>query len=204
MSSGSNPQKAAIYALLGRIFISELDRQSLQALKQQGISSVFEKLQKGFQDYLDNTKWDEQQIEQLASDYCHLFILPQKTGLSLRASHWLTREESNSLAQLESIISALDIDESARHAGYSNIPKDHLGVLLYFISSIYASEDVEIQKSGWSIVQLALLPWIFRFNDKLIHTTQNPIYLASGKLLLELLDFENNSIGNTLNNTTTA
>lgn len=196
----SCPQKAAIYALLGRIFISELDRQSLEDLKQPAISSVFEKLQAGFQVYLENTRWDDRQIEQLSSDYCHLFILPQKSGLSLRASHWMAGEESNEMAQLESIISGLDFGDAARHAGFSHTPNDHLGVLLYFISSIYASEDAEIQKFGENIVQLALLPWIFRFNDKLLTATENPIYRASGKLLLELLYFENDSSLNALDN----
>jgi len=190
MSANTYPEKAAIYALLGRIFVSELDRQSLEALKDQSISSVFEKIQGGFQDYLENTRWDEVQVEQLASEYCHLFILPQKSSLSLRASHWMKGEEANNIKQLETIISGLDLDDSLLSAGFANMPDDHLGVLLYFMSSIYASEDAEIQKLGASIAQLTLLPWIFKFNEKLSATTTNPVYLASGKLLLELLDFD--------------
>ena len=183
-------QKATIFALLGRIFITELDRQSLEALQDQQIASIFEKLQAGFTNYLENTEWDEGQIEQLASDYCHLFILPQKSGLSLRASQWLTSEESNHLAQLETIISDLDFDASVNNPALKNLPGDHLGVLLYLMSSVYASDDEEIQKLGEPLAKLSLLPWVFRFNQKLLESTTNPLYLASGKLLLELLNYE--------------
>ena len=190
MSSTTYSQKAAIYALLGRIFISELDQQSLAALQEQQISSIFEKLQSGSQKYLQDTKWDNNQIEQLASDYCHLFILPQKLGLSLRASHWMTSEESANLTQLETIIKGLDLDSSVVDERFAKLPGDHLGVLLYFVSSVYYSDDKEIQKLGTSLIQLSLLPWILRFNEKLLASTTNPLYLASGKLLLELLEFE--------------
>ena len=185
-----NSQKAAIFALLGRIFISELDRQSLEALQEQQISTVFEKLQKGSKDYLDNTQWDDETIDQLASEYCHLFILPKKPGLSLKASHWMTNDESSHLAKLETIISRLDLDASAVKLGFTNLPDDHLGVLLYFMSSIYGSDDEELQKLGASLAKLSLFPWILKFNDKLLISTTNPLYLASGKLLLELLSFE--------------
>lgn len=183
-------QKAAIYALLGRVFISELDQQSLEALQEEQVSSIFEKLESGTQTYLQNTVWDKEQIEQLASDYCHLFILPQKSGLSLRASHWMTSEESANLTQLETIIRGLDLDGSVVNESLAKLPGDHLGVLLYFVSSVYHSDDKEIQKLGTSLIQLSLLPWILRFNDKLLASTTNPLYLASGKLLMELLDFE--------------
>ena len=183
-------QKAAIYALLGRIFISELDKQSLEALQEQQILSIFEKLQSGTQHYIQNTRWDKEQIEQLASDYCHLFILPQKSGLSLRASHWMTNDESAKLTELEAIISGLDLDVSAINTGFDKLPGDHLGVLLYFVSSIYRSDDHKIQQLGTSLIQISLLPWILRFHNKLLLSTNNPLYLASGKLLLELLDFE--------------
>ena len=186
----SNSQKSVIFALLGRIFIAELDRQSLDALQEQQISSVFEKLQTGFTHYLESTQWDDEQIEQLSSAYCHLFILPQKSGLSLRASHWMTSEESSHLAQLETLISNLELDVSVTNFDFKNVPSDHLGMLLYFMSAIYSSEDKEIQTLGASLTKLTLHPWIFRFNQKLLESTTNPLYLASGKLLLELLDIE--------------
>jgi len=190
MTTTEYSQKAAIYALLGRIFISELDRQSLEALQEHEISSIFEKLQEGSQNYLQNTLWSKDEIEQLASDYCHLFILPQKSSLSLRASHWMTKDESANLAQLEAIIGCLDFDKSLVNADIAALPRDHLGVLLYFVSSVYRSDNSEIQKLGTQLIQLSLLPWILRFNDKLLVSTTNPLYLASGKLILELIDFE--------------
>lgn len=190
MTTTEYSQKAAIYALLGRIFISELDRQSLEALQEQEISSIFEKLQEGSQSYLQNTLWNKDEIEQLASDYCHLFILPQKSSLSLRASHWLTKDESANLAQLETIIGSLDFDKSLVNADIAALPGDHLGVLLYFVSSVYRSDNSEIQKLGTQLIQLSLLPWILRFNEKLLVSTTNPLYLAGGKLILELIDFE--------------
>ena len=188
MSETSCSQKTVIFALLGRIFISELDRESLEALQEQQILSVFEKLQTGCENYLMNTQWDDKQIELLASEYCHLFILPKKSGLSLRASHWLTNDESSHLAQLETIIS--DLDTSVINSDAANLPGDHLGVLLYFLSAVYSSDDKEIQKLGASLTKLSLLPWITRFNEKLSESSTNPLYLASGKLLLQILDYE--------------
>ena len=70
------------------------------------------------------------------------------------------------------------------------VSRDHLGVLLYFVSLVYRSDDKEIQKMGTLLIQLSLLPWVLRFNEKLLASTTNPLYLASGKLMLELLDFE--------------
>lgn len=189
-SNTTYSQQAAIYALLGRIFISELDRHSLEALQEQQILTIFEKLHSGTQKYLQETIWDKDQIEQLASDYCHLFILPQKSGMSLRASHWMTSEESAKLTQLETIIKGLELDSSMIDESLAKLPGDHLGILLYFVSSVYQSDDIEIQKLGTSLIQISLLPWILRFNDKLLSSSTNPLYLASGKLLLEVLDFE--------------
>jgi len=183
-------QKAAVFALLGRVFIAELDRQSLEALQEPSIISILEKLEGGVNSYLENTQWDHQQIESLASEYCHLFILPKKPALSLRASHWMTSAESNHLAQLEIIIDGLDVDASVINPYFTHLPNDHLGVLLYFISAVFSSENEEIQKQGASLVELSLLPWIFRFNQNLLKSTANPLYLASGRLLLELLALE--------------
>ncbi len=181
-------QKAIIFALLGRIFITELDRESLEALQEQQILSVFEKLQTGCKNYLMNTQWDDKQIELLASEYCHLFILPKKSGLSLRASHWMTNDDSSHLAQLETIIS--NLDTSVINSGVTNLPGDHLGVLLYFLSAVYSSDNKEINKLGASLTKLSLLPWIARFNEKLSESSTNPLYLASGELLLQMLDYE--------------
>ncbi len=189
MSELDYSQKAVIFALLGRIFIAELDRESLQALQEQQISSVLEKLQTGCKSYLMNTQWNEQQIELLASEYCHLFILPKKSGLSLKASHWLTNDEASHLAQLETIISNLDTSLINNYDA-GNLPGDHLGVLLYFLSAVYSSDDKEIQKQGDPLATISLLPWIVRFNEKLSQSSSNPLYLASGKLLLQILDYK--------------
>ncbi len=190
ISTTAYSHKAVIYALLGRIFISELDRQSLEDLQEQQVSSIFEKIHGGFQKYLQETLWGKEQIELLASDYCHLFILPQKSGLSLRASHWMTGEESANLTHLETIIKGLDIEGSVVNESVAKLPGDHLGVLLYFVSSVYHSDNEEIQKLAIPLIQISLLPWIMKFNDKLLASTTNPLYLASGKLLIELLDFD--------------
>ncbi len=182
-------QQAAIYALLGRVFIGELDQQCLVVLQEPDILTVLEKLHVGFRDYMENTPWDEEHLERLASDYCHLFVLPKKSSLSLQAGHWVSSEDSCDIVQLEALINSLEIDLSALSIPVNHIPNDHLGILLYFMGAVYASDDPEVQKLGPQLAKLAFYPWILRFVDELSTATKHPIYLASSKLLLELLEY---------------
>jgi len=179
-------EKSAIYALLGRIFISELDRQGLHALKDRAISSVLEKLETGFQEYMDSSEWDSERVEELAAEYCQLFIVPGRSALSLRAGQWMGGEDGHAIERLEVIIRGLEFDGSAGVPGYKKVPDDHLGILLYFLSSVYASSEVNIRRLGPSIAGVVLHPWIFRFGEGLLVRTRSPLYAASGKLLLEL------------------
>lgn len=182
-------QIAAIYALLGRIFVHEMDRQGLRDLRRAEVASVFEKLNPGFTDYLDTLTGNEQ-LELLAADYCDLFILPTKSGGSLRASHWMTEKEAANLPRLEALIASRERDSSAIQAGFNDLPNDHLGVLLYFVGSVYASDQEDVRKLGAAIARLAFFPWIFDFHDKLLASSQNPLYSAACKLLVELLESE--------------
>lgn len=183
-------QQATIYALLSRIFISELDLQSITVLQEPDVLAVFEKLHGGFRDYIKNTAWDDKQLEGLASDYCHLFILPSRSSLSLQAGHWVSKEESGGIVQIEALISRLHVDLSALNQPSEKVPNDHLGVLLAFMSAIYASDSPGLQKLGPQLADQVFGPWIRRFDDKLSTVTSNPIYLASSRLLLELLEYK--------------
>ena len=191
MSEGIPFQKqATIYALLSRIFIGELDRQSLAVLREPDVLTVFEKLHDGFRDYIENNSWDDRNLEDLASDYCHLFILPQKSSLSLQASHWVSNDEYGRIAQIEAVINRLDVDVPALSQPFDNVPNDHLGVLLAFMSAIYASDSPDLQKLGPQLAHQVFGPWVSRFDHKLSTVTSNPIYIASSKLLLELLEYK--------------
>ena len=186
-------QQGAIFSLLGRVFISELDMNTIHTLQDPNICQVMDKLQPGFSKYINETQWDDASINQLASDYCHLFILPQKTGLSLQANHWLLNDETFDIAKLESVIENLNIDLSSLNIGEVNLPKDHLSLLLYFISAVLGSPDNNIQALGHQIANLVLIPWALRFIDKLSAAETNPLYLASADLLrlqLSHLDIE--------------
>ncbi len=182
-------QQATIYALLSRIFFRELDLQSLAILQEPDVLTVFEKLHNGFRDYIENTSWDDKQLENLASDYCHLFILPQKSSLSLQASHWVSNEESGGIAQIEALINRSGVDLSGMsQQPLDHVPNDHLGVLLAFMGAVYASDSPELRKLGPQLGSQLLSPWIKRFDHKLSTVTSNPIYLASSRLLVELLE----------------
>lgn len=182
-------QQATIYALLSRIFISELDFQTLAVLQEPDVLTVFEKLHDCFREYIENTSWDDKHLEDLASDYCHLFILPQNSSLSLQASHWVSNEESGGIVQIEALMNRLDMDLLVLSQPVNQVPKDHLGVLLAFLSAVYASDSPDIQKLGPQLADQVFGPWIKRFDDKLSTVTSNPIYLASSRLLLELLEY---------------
>jgi len=110
--------------------------------------------------------------------------------VSLRASHWMTDEEAANLPRLEAIIASRERDPSVLQAGFTGLPNDHLGVLLYFIGAVYASDQEEVRKLGAAVARLAFFPWILDFRDKLLASSQNPLYRAACKLLVELLESE--------------
>jgi TorA maturation chaperone TorD len=178
-------QQGTVFTLLGRVFIHELDKTTIQTLQEPKICEVMDQFHSGFSDYIQQTDWNDENINQLASDYCHLFILPQKTGLSLQASHWLLSDETLDMAKLESIIESLNIDLSSLHISDVNLPKDHLGLLLYFVSALFCSNDPKVQALANQVANVVLIPWTLRFVEKLSTATNNPVYLACGQLLLE-------------------
>ncbi len=178
---------ARLYGVLARIFISELDATAVRALCHPDIASVLETLHPGYEAYMQAGEWDEARLEALASDYCHLFILPQETGLSLLASHWMRNKDSpcshwsEGLERYKNTVT--DIPDSIHR-----LPNDHLGVVLAFVGALYASEDIELQKLAPVASAELLGPWIPKFVEKLGAMEANPIYSASGKLLLNVLN----------------
>jgi TorA maturation chaperone TorD len=179
----NNTEKASITALLGRCFISEVDRKTLDLILNESILEVLEKLSPGFTGYMNESIWDNSRLEQLASEYCHLFILPGKEHVSLRMSHWV-KDNTFDTTVLENTISEMGFDfESLK---VSKTPSDHLGVLLYFMSGVYSSEDEEVSNLS-SDLEKQLFFWITAFEAKLNKFSKSPFYPTCTKLLLETL-----------------
>jgi TorA maturation chaperone TorD len=179
----NNSEKASIAALLGRCFISEMDRETIDLMLNESILEALEKISPGFTGYMNESSWNDLRLEQLASEYCHLFILPGKKHISLRMSHWV-KDNAFDTTVLENIISEMDFDfESLK---ISKTPTDHLGVLLYFMGGVYSSEDKEVSCLA-SDLEKQLFFWITAFESKLTNLSKSPFYPTCARLLIEIL-----------------
>lgn len=176
-----------MYAFLGRVFISELDTNAVAALTDPGIALEMERYCPGFLDYINAAPWDEDRIESLAVEYCRLFVLPQKSGLSPQASHWV-RQQSIDFSQLELIIQKYQRASTDTVGLEHRVPYDHLGLILDFIGSLYASTDQDTRKLAPQVVKLYLSPWITEFVAKLSAAQPSPVYVAAGNVLEDLVN----------------
>ena len=183
-------EKTSVFTLLGRCFISEMDKATMDLMLNESILGTLEKISPGFSKYMNENVWDDSQLEQLAAEYCHIFVLPGKKHVSLRMSHWIN-EGTFDTAILENVIAEMEFDfESLK---VSKTPTDHLGVLLYFMSGIYSSEDEGINNMSADL-EKQLFFWITAFEAKLKTSTENPFYLACGALLKETLSATSESL----------
>lgn len=182
--SPDNSEQSPILALLARCFISEMDRECLDVMMSDQVLSVLEKISPGISAYMNESEWDNTRLEQLASDYCHVFILPGKKHVSLQMGHWIDKSAFD-ITNLEKLISDMGFDFDSLKV--SKTPNDHLGVLLYFMSSVCSSESEEVS-SMYNDLERQLFFWIPPFLRKLSLSTESPFYLACGELLKETLE----------------
>lgn len=176
-------QRSQLFSLLGRIFVSELDEEMIKLLQHKDIVDVFEKLYEGYEEYICQ-EWKNSTLEDLAADYCHLFILPDKHSLSLKASHWSA--DSRTSEKIENLVGRYR--HNTLHSNtLSSLPNDHLGILLNFIAHLLDSNNISAEKEADTFIQLALQPWVKDFTQKLNERSNNPLYCASSQLLLKII-----------------
>jgi len=175
----------AIYALLSRVFLKETDAALLHELARDEIAQIGESLAPGFRARIAPPHDDEARLEEEATEYARLFLLPG--GVSPYAAGWMAGEEGAIRADLEERISNLYEVLRLRPAdfGLGNVPSDHVGMLLALTAAAYG-----IEPSGdlANRCRALLKPWGATFGETLATTTESPLYRAAGRLLVILLD----------------
>ena len=119
-------QLAGVYALLGRLWLEELDAELLTALAEDDLKEAFENLGGTIPDDIN-----EATVETLAVDYCQLLIGPGE-HVSPVQSVWLNQklqdEPSSSMVNYFTCLPGFEPSV--------NIP-DHIGVQLQFMGELF-------------------------------------------------------------------
>ena len=128
-------QLAAVYSLLGRLWLEELDLPLLEALSEDGLKQAFEALGGTIPENVD-----AQTVEALAVDYCQLVIGP-KGHVSPVQSVWenqkLQDEAAGSMSQYMKCVPGFEPS--------SNL-LDHIGVQLQLMGELFQRAVDEQQR----------------------------------------------------------
>lgn len=177
-------QKEALYLTLAQLFLYEVDTGLQQQLNAIGLGDLLEAMAPGCADWLAQPL-DEAETERLACLYADLFLVG-KSSISLQASTWL-QGEPELAAGIEALVRSAD-PEAVEALG--NLPTDHLGVLLCYLAGSWMSERSETRAMASELTVKLLGGWVEPFAEKLEQLTQEPIYLAGVRLLVELVGVE--------------
>lgn len=179
-------QYQALYGLIGRCLLLELDADVLGVLRAPDIAPVLGKLDAEFQPYV-NRAWTQAEYDDAAAEYCALFVLPK--GVTLTASYWIpgsTEEIGHQL--VAGVLKVLENFElSVESLAIGNVPKDNIGLLLMLAAQIYGMDEMRSTRFGDEFVEQFVLPWGHGFCDGLLARTHNPVYRAIAHLLAQLL-----------------
>ncbi len=163
--------EASLYALLGRFFAAEIDRDLFETLQVPDIRETFEKIEPGCTACFDE--------EAAAAEFCRLFVLPK--GTPAVAGAWLKGTGSpNSTAIVGLVLnlrSALDLDLP------DHLPPDHAGVLLPLMAWLLDHQP----DAAADFREQALAPWVAPFAAALQEKAELPLYRVVAKILPALI-----------------
>lgn len=175
--------RATLLELVARMLIQELDQESRDALRHPDIVSVLEKLEPGLEAYLGDGDWTEHQWDLCAADFCQLFLTNKSTAPF--ASAWMGDEPSVVGAAQTQLV-----DDWCAHLGISlaggpwgNVPKDHIAVLVGLMAHALHVPGATGEALAQDILSRGLQPWVGRFKDAVLKSTENPLYRSIVKLL---------------------
>ncbi len=182
-------QNKALYGLVGRCLVTELDSDAVTALRSPAILSVLGKLDDKLDGYLVRD-WNEGDYEEAAAEFCALFVLPK--GVTQIASSWIpgsTEDIGHKLvAGVRQILENFSLEVETLSMG--NVPKDNVGLLSLLAAELYGIDEVDSSSHGDDFVQSYVAPWGNAFGQALQAKTKNPLYRAIGGLLVELVSDE--------------
>ncbi len=179
-------QLSALYGVLSRIFIAEVDEDGLAALKSTELVNLLGAFRSDYPSYLYNAESDQDLLDDLAVAYCHLFILPGAKAAPLRCGHWASMV-GVSLTQFEQAVAAYAAETPQLAEAFGRLPTDHLALVLSYLSSAYGADDTAIRAQAGALVRGFVRPWADLFVEKLLAATDNPVYGASGELFRTLV-----------------
>ncbi len=164
--------------LLSRIYLKEVDREFASFLSDSNCLEVFGMKSSDF------STWSQELEEELAVEFCRLFITP---GVCVPlASAFLGAAEGDSKAK-ESTVALLipGILEQvgvSLEAEFAELPQDHLS-LLFSLWALFLAEGA----GGDDFKKICLDPWVMAFADRLYEKAQHPFYQGLAQVTKESL-----------------
>jgi TorA maturation chaperone TorD len=147
----------------------------LSILRDPEIAHTLEALAPGCSGYLDQ-HWDRDTFDQCAADFCGLFIL--SGGAPPYAGAWVEGDAAtvrpalfDRITEVANALGQASADES--------VPPDHIAVLLTLVVQAEEADEVDADL----IWRVLLGEWVGAFTSTLEARTNNPLYLATARLL---------------------
>jgi len=159
-----------MYALLGRLFSSEIDHDLLVVLRSASIREVFETTEPGCLDDFDP--------EAAAAEYCRLFVLPK--GVPAVAAAWLPGSDPNKSAGIIGLV--LNLQSTLELNLPAALPPDHAGTLLPIMAWLLENQP----EAAGDFQRVSLEPWLGQFAAALGEKTELPIYRVVSAILTSL------------------
>ncbi len=180
---------APVFALLARLILREVDEALLKVLRQADILEVLDKAEPGCAAYLSGPAWEPETstfFEALDVDFTGLFIVPQ--GVQPQASAWLPGERELVGGHVASLVNqavaALELQPV--DPALSQLPADHLALLLSITAQTLGSDDPKAQEMGRGLFEQTLAPWLPDIGARIQARADTPLYRAVGVLLTQL------------------
>lgn len=172
-------QFAAVFQLLGRLWLTEVNLETLQEMGTNPFLGAYEELG----GYLPN-EIGEQTTEQLAVEYCSLLIGP-KGQISPVESVWTSDQlQSNSASSMHRFFELLP--------GYQPQSSfaDHIGVQLDFAGSLLLSQEDPDGKAEEILNHFVTthFAWIDDFLKEIVARSQSDFYRGVARVTMNLID----------------
>ena len=176
-------QLSAVYDLLGRLWLEELDLDLLTALASEELKPAIEHLGGSVPDSID-----EDTVEELAVDYCQLLIGPQGHVSPLQ-SVWQNRtlqsESAVSMRKFFEYLPGFDVEEQM---------DDHIGIQLQYMGELFEraanAEDRDLVEQFAEDFFEKHLKWASPFFAAVAEKAETEFYAGLANLTANFLNLE--------------